>query len=193
MKRASFGATSPSRPSGGGDRAHDRTHGRLDIVVHNASPRRAHLAGTGGRSRCHHRPDRDVDHCVYLFARAVHPHLVANRGTLILLTSPAGMEGSGNLPVYATVKGAQRGLLKSLARMGTRRHPGQRDRPVPGRRHDHRHPGQPDPAGPLEARTPLAYRRSRNRHRPSPSSCFDMARHMTGQTMAVDGGRYLGL
>ena len=27
----------------------------------------------------------------------------------------------------------------------------------------------------------------------SPSSCFDMARHMTGQTMAVDGGRYLGL
>ena len=52
----------------------------------------------------------------YLFARAAHPHLVANRGTLILLTSPAGMEGSGNLPVYATVKGAQRGLLKSLAR-----------------------------------------------------------------------------
>ena len=93
------------------------THGRLDIVVHNAvSP-----PGPPG-------PVQVVDPDVitaqiatsttasYLFARAAHPHLVANRGTLILLTSPAGIEGSGNLPVYATVKGAQRGLLKSLAR-----------------------------------------------------------------------------
>ena len=81
------------------------THGRLDIVVHNAvSP-----PGPPG-------PVQVVDPDVitaqiatsttasYLFARAAHPHLVANRGTLILLTSPAGMEGSGNLPVYATVK-----------------------------------------------------------------------------------------
>ena len=35
---------------------------------------------------------------------------------MILLTSPAGVEGSANLPVYATVKAAQRGILKSLAR-----------------------------------------------------------------------------
>jgi NAD(P)-dependent dehydrogenase (short-subunit alcohol dehydrogenase family) len=32
------------------------------------------------------------------------------------LTSPSGIEGSVNLPVYSPVKGAQRALAKSLAR-----------------------------------------------------------------------------
>ena len=32
------------------------------------------------------------------------------------MTSPAGIEGSATLPLYATVKGALRGFAKSLAR-----------------------------------------------------------------------------
>jgi 3-oxoacyl-[acyl-carrier protein] reductase len=32
------------------------------------------------------------------------------------MTSPAGIEGSGTLPLYATMKGALRGFAKSLAR-----------------------------------------------------------------------------
>jgi 3-oxoacyl-[acyl-carrier protein] reductase len=42
--------------------------------------------------------------------------LSASRGTLLLMTSPAGIEGSATLPMYATVKGAIRGFAKSLAR-----------------------------------------------------------------------------
>ena len=80
------------------------THGRLDIVVHNAvSP-----PGPPG-------PVQAVDPDVitaqiatsttasYLFARAAHPHLVANRGTLILLTSPAGMEGSAGWGFFSVL------------------------------------------------------------------------------------------
>lgn len=37
-------------------------------------------------------------------------------GRLILVSSPAGVEGSANLPLYAPVKAAQRALAKSLAR-----------------------------------------------------------------------------
>ena len=51
-------------------------------------------------------------HC----AQASFDQLVAHHGTLVILTSPAGIEGSGNLPLYGCVKGAQRGILKSLAR-----------------------------------------------------------------------------
>jgi 3-oxoacyl-[acyl-carrier protein] reductase len=42
--------------------------------------------------------------------------LRATRGTLLVMTSPAGVEGSATLPLYATVKGALRGFAKSLAR-----------------------------------------------------------------------------
>ena len=52
----------------------------------------------------------------YLCARAAFPHLQERQGSLILLTSAAGVEGSPYLPAYGMVKAAQRGLLKSLAR-----------------------------------------------------------------------------
>ena len=39
-----------------------------------------------------------------------------SRGRLVLVTSPAGVEGSGGIPVYGPVKAAQRALAKSLAR-----------------------------------------------------------------------------
>jgi 3-oxoacyl-[acyl-carrier protein] reductase len=35
---------------------------------------------------------------------------------MVLLTSPAGIDGTATLPVYSSVKGAQRALAKSLAR-----------------------------------------------------------------------------
>jgi 3-oxoacyl-[acyl-carrier protein] reductase len=54
----------------------------------------------------------------YYCARYAAPHLAAagTRGRLLLVTSPAGVEGSVNLPVYGPVKAAQRALAKSLAR-----------------------------------------------------------------------------
>jgi 3-oxoacyl-[acyl-carrier protein] reductase len=52
----------------------------------------------------------------YLLARAAFPHLVASGGSLVLLTSEAGFEGKARLAPYAMVKGAVRGLARSLAR-----------------------------------------------------------------------------
>ena len=173
-------------------------HGRLDVVIHNAvSP-----PGPPGPVQAVD-PDTITNQiatsttATYLFGRAAHPHLAATGGTFIVLTSPAGMEGSGNLPVYATVKGAQRGMLKSLAR----------EWGPDGIRVNAIAPVAWTPAmtaatdanptlqARLEARTPLG-RIGDPEADIGPVAVFlasDMARHMTGQTMAVDGGRYLGL
>jgi 3-oxoacyl-[acyl-carrier protein] reductase len=92
--------------------------GRLDAVVHNA---------TSNRSSQPHRL-ADVDrqlfgdhysvsvggarHC----AAAAFDALKVHGGTFLVFTSPAGIEGSATLPLYATMKGALRGFAKSLAR-----------------------------------------------------------------------------
>ena len=92
--------------------------GALHAVVHNA---------TSVRSSQPHRLE-DVDRALFdehvavslrgafHCAVASHDALRATRGTLIVMTSPAGIEGSATLPLYATVKGALRGFAKSLAR-----------------------------------------------------------------------------
>lgn len=172
--------------------------GRLDVMVHNA------VSPPGPP-----RPIQDVDdetisaqiatsttaafHC----AQAAFPELRANGGSLILLTSPTGIEGSAHLPVYGAVKGAQRGLLKSLAR----------EWGLHGVRVNAVAPVAWTPAlvaateanPTLEARligrTPLG-RIGDPASDVGPVAVFlasEMARHLTGQTLAVDGGRYLGL
>jgi len=94
------------------------TDGRLDGVVHNAtsglSPRPTDLADV---------PLADIaDHVrvsvrgTYLLAVESHAHLVAAGGAYVVLTSEAGFEGKARLPVYAAVKGAQRGIARALAR-----------------------------------------------------------------------------
>ncbi len=92
--------------------------GRLDGVVHNAtsglSPRPTDLSDVAFT---------DVgDHVAvslrgtYLLAVTAHPHLKATGGSYVVLTSEAGFEGKSRLPIYAAVKGAQRGVARSLAR-----------------------------------------------------------------------------
>jgi 3-oxoacyl-[acyl-carrier protein] reductase len=49
-------------------------------------------------------------------ARAAHPHLRDSHGALLVLTSPAGMNGSANGSLYGAVKGGQRAFVRSLAR-----------------------------------------------------------------------------
>ena len=93
------------------------TFGGLDAVVHNATSRRSpevvpidvlddeawedHVAVSL----------RGAYHC----ARFALGHLQRRKGRFVLMTSPAAMEGSGALPAYAAVKGAVRGLARSLA------------------------------------------------------------------------------
>ncbi len=94
------------------------TDGRLDGVVHNATSGLSPLA-----TDLLDVPLAQVaDHVsvsvrgTYLLAVEAHPHLVAAGGSYVVLTSEAGFEGKARLPVYAAVKGAQRGLARALAR-----------------------------------------------------------------------------
>lgn len=172
--------------------------GRLDVMVHNA------VSPPGPP-----RPIQEIDdetialqiatsttaafHC----AQAAFPHLRADHGALILLTSPAGIEGSGNLPLYGAVKGAQRGLLKSLAREwgphGVRVNAIAPVAWTPAM--DTATAANPTLEARLRARTPLG-RIGDPTDDIGPVAVFlasPLSRHMTGQTLAVDGGRYLGL
>ncbi len=171
--------------------------GGLDCMVHNA------LAPVGPP-----RPIRDVPDEVFaammstavrgsfLCARAAFPQLRDRQGSLILLTSAAGVEGSPYLPAYGMVKAAQRGLLKSLAREWG---------PL-GIRVNGIGPVAMTPAmevvaktspvftdGLLVNRTPL-----RRIGEPEPDIgpvavflASDLARYMTGQTLMVDGGGFM--
>jgi 3-oxoacyl-[acyl-carrier protein] reductase len=93
------------------------TYGALHAVVHNAT------------SRHSSRPvpltdvtdDEWADHvavslrAAYLLAVNAFEPLATSRGRFVLMTSPAGMEGSTTLPAYSAMKGALRGFTKSLA------------------------------------------------------------------------------
>ena len=93
-------------------------YGSLEIMVHNAF--------RGGTPHRLESVDLDVwEHNsrtavwgTFYSAALAFPHLrdAGARGRLILLSSPAGVEGSVNLPVYSAVKAAQRSMAKSLSR-----------------------------------------------------------------------------
>lgn len=93
------------------------THGRLDVMVHNA------FAG-GHASRLEETPpdawfqmSRTSAWASFWCAQLAHPHLRASdQGRLVLVTSPSGVEGSANIPLYSPAKAAQRAIAKSLAR-----------------------------------------------------------------------------
>jgi NAD(P)-dependent dehydrogenase (short-subunit alcohol dehydrogenase family) len=139
----------------------------------------------------------DVRFGTYHLATAAFESLRKGRGTLILLTSAAGLEGSPTGAFYPTVKAATRGLTKSLAmewgpagitvncmsvlvdsaavQARFAREPEERERV--GRIIPLGYLGEPETAvGPVAA-----------------FLCSDAARYMTGQTIVVDGGRYMGL
>jgi 3-oxoacyl-[acyl-carrier protein] reductase len=93
------------------------TFGRLDAIVHNAN-----LTGARARSI---EDIGDEDWAppvsvglrpIFYSARAALPALVETRGCMLVLTSQSGIDGTPILPIYSAVKGAQRALVKSLAR-----------------------------------------------------------------------------
>lgn len=180
--------------------------GRLDIMVHNAF--------TGGRP---HRLE-DVDLAIHwddmsrtavwaslTCARAAFSHLVASSarpagegaGRLVLVTSPSGVEGSANIPLYSAAKAAQRAIAKSLARewgpyavtvncLG----------PVAGSpaliQAFERNPALQSA---IEARTPLGRVGDITADIGSVALFLasDDAAFVTGQTLICDGGSFLGL
>ena len=120
VRRRGRSATSPTATPSRRTVAHavERTGG-LHAIVHNA---------TSNRSSEPHRLE-DVTPELWDAARRrcrcaapttarspACPPCRRRRGTLVVMTSPAGIEGSATLPLYATMKGALRGFAKSLAR-----------------------------------------------------------------------------
>ena len=172
--------------------------GGLDVMVHNAvsppGPPRPLQRTDSGTIRAQIATSTTATyHC----ARAALPYLRRRPGTMILLTSPAGIEGSANLPVYASVKAAQRGILKSLARewgpVGVRvnaiapvaRTPAMDAAVAANPRLEER----------LVGRTPLG-RIGDAAADIGPVAVFlasNGARYVTGQTIVADGGGFLGL
>ncbi len=91
--------------------------GRLDAFVHNANDMGAGITGVEAiTDAAWDSPVAIGLRPIFFAAREVLPALVESQGTMILMTSPAGIDGTATLPVYSAVKGAQRALTKSLAR-----------------------------------------------------------------------------
>jgi NAD(P)-dependent dehydrogenase (short-subunit alcohol dehydrogenase family) len=93
--------------------------GGLQIMVHNAfrgaAPHRLEVADL----QRHWAPMSATGVWAVLYcAQAAWPHLRASghHGRLVLVTSPSGVEGSANLPLYSPAKAAERAIAKSLAR-----------------------------------------------------------------------------
>jgi 3-oxoacyl-[acyl-carrier protein] reductase len=91
--------------------------GRLDAVVHNANDTGAGAQSVQAIAGSHWQPSFAVGlRPIFYSARAVLPALIASGGSMIVMTSQSGIDGTVTLPVYSAVKGAQRALVKSLAR-----------------------------------------------------------------------------
>tara|TARA_B100001123_G_scaffold350488_1_gene400973 strand:- start:1236 stop:1805 length:570 start_codon:yes stop_codon:yes gene_type:complete len=171
--------------------------GRLDCLVHNAvggsaAPGPLEGIGDGWRGLLATTVRASFD-----TAQVAHPHLAAAGGSLVFLTSAAGMEGSANLPAYAMVKASQRALAKSLSREwgsdGIRVNCIAPVAMTPAMARAYA--ANPELEERLVERTPLR-RIGDPVEDIGPVAVFlasDLARFVTGQTIVADGGGFLGL
>ena len=174
--------------------------GALHVMVHNAfGGAAANRVEATDLERHWHMMSRTGAWGSLFCAQAAYPHLAAvgSAGRLLMVTSPAGIEGSANLPLYAAVKAAQRGMAKSLAReWGHRGITVNCVAPVAGSpsllRMFDRNPALRDA---LEARTPLGRVGDITSDIGSVALFLasDDASFVTGQTLVCDGGSFLGL
>lgn len=180
------------------DAALDR-FGRLDHLVHNATSGRSSEVTTfadAERSLFDEHASVSLVGLQHL-AQAASTPLRDARGSLIVLTSPAGFEGSDTVALYAAVKGAQRGFVRSLAREwgphGVRVNAlaplAVSDALADAFREN------PALQGRLEGATPLG-RIGDPEADIGPVAVFlasDAASYVTGQTLVVSGGRFTSL
>lgn len=93
--------------------------GALHVVVHNAFRGAApHRLEEADLARHWEPMSRTGVWAVLHLARAAWPHLqrAGRHGRFVLVSSPSGVEGSANIPLYSPVKAAERAIAKSLAR-----------------------------------------------------------------------------
>jgi NAD(P)-dependent dehydrogenase (short-subunit alcohol dehydrogenase family) len=171
--------------------------GRLDGLVHNA------VSSFSSRPV----PFEDVDdenwddqisvalRAAFHLAQAGFESLRAAGGTLVLLLSTAGMEGSRPVPAYSSIKGAQRAFVKSLARewgpAGVRVNGLAPVAVTPAIANFFAH--QPEAADRMSARAALG-RLGDPELDIGPAVNFLLgpdSRYITGQTLVVDGGAFM--
>jgi len=172
---------------------------RIDAYIHNATSRRSSQPNLLEDISA----DVWADHvdvslrASFYGAQAALPKLRTAHGTLILMTSPAGMEGSRMLPAYGMVKGALRGFAKSLARewgpLGVRVNLVSPLARTPSM--DNAIREDPPLADRLAQRVPLGRLGDAETDIGAAVAFLagDDARYVTGQTLVVDGGRFTGL
>jgi 3-oxoacyl-[acyl-carrier protein] reductase len=173
----------------------DDLHG----FVHNAASRRSSEAARLEEV------DDDVweDHAsvslrgAFYAAQAALPKLGATKGRFVLLTSAAGMEASPTRPAYSIVKGALRGLGKSLAReWGPLGVSVAMVSPLAATEAmEEAMRADPTLEARLTGRIPLQRFGDpvADIGRVVAFLCSEEASYLTGQTVVVDGGRFMGL
>ena len=173
--------------------------GGLDSLIHNAVSRLSSVP-----VRLEDLDDEQWDdHAVvslrasFWCANAAREALIASGGNLLLMTSPAGMEGSVGLPAYGTVKGAQRAFAKSLARewapLGVRVNSISPLAATPAM--DNLFEVDPPSRDRIISKIPLGRLGDSAADIGSAAVflCSDAASYITGQTLVVDGGRFMNL
>jgi len=173
--------------------------GGLHAFVHNAVSRLSSVP--------HRLEDMDDEHWEdhaavslrgsFWCAVACRDALAATGGLFLVMTSPAGMEGSVGLPFYGTVKGAQRGFAKSLARewapLGIRVNSISPLAATPAM--DNLFEVDPPSRERILGKIPLG-RLGDSAADIGAAAVFlasDGASYITGQTLVVDGGRFMNL
>jgi len=174
-------------------------HGRLDAVVHNAVSNRSSEATDFEHTDL----DEWEDHAsvtiraTWRLAVQAYPHLRRTRGAYLLMSSPAGIEGSERAPFYSAVKAAQRGFVRALAREWGPDHirvnsvaplaisPALENMKIL----------EPERVARIEGLVPLGRLGdpATDIGPPSVFLCSDEARYVTGQTLVVSGGRFTSL
>lgn len=130
-------------------------------------------------------------------ATAARPRLVEGGGRFVVMTSPAGMEGSPMNPLYGVVKGGLRGFAKSLAReWAPLGHTVNAVSPLAATGAlTQAFANDPTLRARLTAKVPLGWFGDPLRDIAPPVLFLlgDDARYVTGQTLVVDGGRFMNL
>jgi len=173
-------------------------YGRCDAMIHNA------FAG-GQASRLEETPSdvwwqmsRTAVWASFWCAQEAFASLRQSpRGRLVFVTSPSGVEGSANIPLYSPAKAAQRAMAKSLAReWGPHQITVNCIAPVaetPALSNVFTQ--VPTLRGAIEARTPLGRIGDPVKDIGGVVSFLlsDDAGYVSGQTIVCDGGSFLGL